>query len=98
MSQKPTGTESLPLLRHDPLLKAQEAASELNIGRSTFWREVKSGGLPAPYYVCPKMPRWRLSELRAAIAARPRSGGGDARRWRGEEAVASARGAKQGCA
>lgn len=93
MSQKAISTERLPLLRNDPLLKAREAASELNMGRSTFWREVKSGALPAPYYVCPKMPRWPLSELRAAIAARPRSKGSDVGRWRRDENV---RGTKEG--
>ena len=63
----------------DPLLKARDAAAHLSIGVSTFWRDVGSGVLPAPYYVRPKMPRWRLSELRAVIERRPRTsvvGGG----------------------
>jgi predicted DNA-binding transcriptional regulator AlpA len=57
----------------DPLLTAEEAAPETGRAVSTFWRDVKRGILPAPYYVTPKSPRWRLSELRAAVEAAPRS-------------------------
>jgi len=63
----------------DPLLRARDAAAHLSIGVSTFWRDVGTGVLPAPYYVRPRMPRWRLSELRAVIERRPRTsveGGG----------------------
>lgn len=50
----------------DPMLTAREGAAELRLGLSTFWRDVKVGRLPAPYYVTPRCPRWRRSELRAA--------------------------------
>ncbi len=53
----------------DPWLKAPEGAVETDRGLSTFWRDVKSGALPPPYYVTPRCPRWRRSELRAAVAA-----------------------------
>ena len=53
----------------DPLLMAEEAAAETGRAISTFWRDVKRGVLPAPYYVTPRAPRWRLSELRAAVDA-----------------------------
>ena len=53
----------------DPLLMAEEGAAELGLGLSTFWLYVKRGILPAPYYVTPRAPRWRLSELRAAVDA-----------------------------
>lgn len=56
----------------DPLLTAQEAAPETGRALSTFWRDVKRGTLPPPYYVTPRCPRWRLSELRAVVAAAPR--------------------------
>ena len=57
----------------DPLLAAPEAAIETGRAISTFWRDVKIGLLPAPYYVTPRSPRWRLSELKATVAAAPRS-------------------------
>ncbi len=53
----------------DPLLAARQAAPETGRALSTFWRDVKRGILPAPYYVTPRAPRWRLSELRAAVDA-----------------------------
>jgi predicted DNA-binding transcriptional regulator AlpA len=57
----------------DPLLTALEAAAETGRARSTFWRDVKRGLLPAPYYVTPRCPRWRRSELQAAVSLAPRS-------------------------
>lgn len=53
----------------DPLLTAKEAAAETGRAVSTFWRDVRAGKLPGAFYVTPKMPRWRLSELRAAVDA-----------------------------
>jgi predicted DNA-binding transcriptional regulator AlpA len=57
----------------DPLLTAEEAAAETGRAVSTFWRDVKRGILPAAYYVTPRAPRWRQSELRAAVEAAPRA-------------------------
>lgn len=53
----------------DPLLNAPESAAETGRAISTFWRDVKAGRLPPPYYVTPRCPRWRRSELRAAVDA-----------------------------
>ena len=53
----------------DPLLTAREAAAETGRALSTFWRDVKNGLLPQPYRVLPRTPRWRRSELRAAVNA-----------------------------
>ncbi len=53
----------------DPLLDAREAAAETGRALSTFWRDVRAGLLPPPYRVTPRSPRWRRSELRAAVDA-----------------------------
>ena len=53
----------------DPLLNAAEAAAERGQAVSTFWRDLAAGRVPAAYYVSPRCPRWRLSELRASVAA-----------------------------
>lgn len=53
----------------DPLLAAKEAAIETGRALSTFWRDLRAGKLPPAYYVTPRCPRWRRSELRAAVAA-----------------------------
>lgn len=57
----------------DPLLTARESAAETGRAMSTFWRDVKAGLLPSAYYVARRAPRWRLSELRAAVEAAPRT-------------------------
>jgi predicted DNA-binding transcriptional regulator AlpA len=56
----------------DPLLNVAEAAKETGRAVSTFWRDVRAGLLPAAYYVTPRSPRWRRSELRACVYACPR--------------------------
>jgi predicted DNA-binding transcriptional regulator AlpA len=53
----------------DPLLTAAEAAAERSQALSTFWRDVRAGRVPPAYYVSPRCPRWRRSELRAALEA-----------------------------
>jgi predicted DNA-binding transcriptional regulator AlpA len=49
----------------DPLLTAAESAAERGQAVSTFWRDVAAGRVPPAYYVSPRCPRWRRSELRA---------------------------------
>jgi predicted DNA-binding transcriptional regulator AlpA len=56
-------------LPDDPLLSAAEAAAETGRALSTFWRDVRAGRLPVAYYVTPRCPRWRRSELRVAVDA-----------------------------
>ncbi len=51
----------------DPLLTAAQAAAERGQALSTFWRDVAADRVPAAFYVSPRCPRWRLSELRAAL-------------------------------
>lgn len=53
----------------DPLLTAREAAAERRQALSTFWRDVKRGLVPPAIYVSPRCPRWRRSEIRAALEA-----------------------------
>ena len=53
----------------DPLLTAAEAAIERGQALSTFWRDVRAGRVPPAYYVTPRCPRWRRSELRAGLEA-----------------------------
>lgn len=58
-----------PHVPSDRLLTADEAAMERGTARSTFWRDVRAGRVPGPYYVGPRMPRWRLSEIVASVEA-----------------------------
>ena len=53
----------------DPLLTAAESAAERGQALSTFWRDVRAGRVPPAYYLSPRCPRWRRSELRAALEA-----------------------------
>ena len=58
-----------PYTPDDPLLTAAEAAAERRQGLSTFWRDVRRGLVPPAIYVSPRCPRWRRSEIRAALEA-----------------------------
>ena len=55
-------------LASDPLLTAEEAAAEAGVAVSTWWKWVKLGRFPAPFYPLPRCPRWRLSAVRAALS------------------------------
>jgi predicted DNA-binding transcriptional regulator AlpA len=54
----------------DPLLTARQGAIEVAVSLPAFWKAVSDGRLPAPLYVLPRAPRWRRSELRAAVESR----------------------------
>jgi len=53
----------------DPLLKARDAARYVDLSLPALWAGVRAGRLPAPFYPAPRAPRWRESELRAALEA-----------------------------
>ena len=55
-------------LAADPLLTAEEAAAEAGVALSTWWKWVKLGRFPTPAYPLPRCPRWRRSDVRAALA------------------------------
>ena len=47
------------------LITAAEAAALLSMGKSTFWREVSRGTLPAPVKIG-GLTRWRVEDLHRA--------------------------------
>ncbi len=51
----------------DPLLSPAEAAMERGQAVSTFWRDVSLGRVPPAIYVTERRPRWRRSEIIAAL-------------------------------
>jgi predicted DNA-binding transcriptional regulator AlpA len=53
----------------DAMLTAAQAAEEAAISLPALWKMVAAGRLPPPYYPAPRAPRWRRSELIAAIEA-----------------------------
>lgn len=56
-----------PLACDDPLLSAREGAAEVHLSLAAFWRAVAARRLPPPLYPLPRAPRWRRSELHAAL-------------------------------
>jgi len=50
------------------LVRAEEAARMLDMGRSTFWQAVKDGRVPGPVKIG-GLTRWRVSDLRQHIQA-----------------------------
>ncbi|MGC9261862.1 MAG: helix-turn-helix transcriptional regulator [Phycisphaerae bacterium] len=47
---------------------AQDLAAMLATSSRSIWRMVATGKLPRPIYLGRKSPRWRLSDVEAAIA------------------------------
>jgi predicted DNA-binding transcriptional regulator AlpA len=59
----------------DPLLNAEQSAAEVSLSLPGFWKSVAAERLPQPFYPASRAPRWRRSELLAALEttrARPR--------------------------
>ena len=50
-------------------LTAKDASQLCCLSKAAFAKAVAAGRLPAPLYPAPRAPRWRLSELNAAIDA-----------------------------
>jgi len=48
------------------LIPAAEAATLLSMGKSTFWREVSRGTIPAPIKIG-GLTRWRVADLRRFV-------------------------------
>jgi predicted DNA-binding transcriptional regulator AlpA len=57
------------MMLDDPLLTARQSADEANVSIAAWWKAVSTGRVPAPVYPLPRAPRWRRSEVRAAIEA-----------------------------
>jgi predicted DNA-binding transcriptional regulator AlpA len=71
-ARRQTKTRSRPkptYVPNDPLLTAAESAAERGQALSTFRRDVAAGRVPPAFYISPRCPRWRRSELLAAIEA-----------------------------
>lgn len=51
------------------LLRVQEVAKMLSIGKSTVWLWVKQNKFPQPIHLSPRVSVWRLSELNNYIAS-----------------------------
>lgn len=49
------------------LVPVAEAAEMLSMGKSTFWREVANGTVPAPVKIG-GLTRWRVADLRQFAA------------------------------
>ncbi len=59
----------------DPLLNAKHSAVEVGLSMPAFWKAVDADRLPKPFYPASRAPRWRRSEILAALEqtrARPR--------------------------
>ena len=45
------------------LLNVREVCNRLDVCRSTLYKGVRNGSIPAPVHVTPTAPRWRSDEL-----------------------------------
>jgi excisionase family DNA binding protein len=53
------------------LMTVQQVAALLNVTRRTVWRLVKSGHLPQPLRVSPRLRRWPRAAVLERIGYRP---------------------------
>lgn len=67
MVRPPNRKTTAAYVPSDPLLSPAEAAMERGQAVSTFWRDVKLGRIPKAIYVTERRPRWRRSEIIAAL-------------------------------
>ena len=51
------------------LLTTEDVTDALGVSRTTVWRLVKAGTLPAPIKLGPQCNRWRESDIEAALEA-----------------------------
>lgn len=52
---------------NDRLITVKDVEAALSCSRSTIWRRVKDGTIPAPIKIC-GLTRWRANEIAALIA------------------------------
>lgn len=53
----------------EPLVTVEKLVEVTDSSVHTIWRAVNSGRIPRPIYVAPRAPRWKLSEVLAALEA-----------------------------
>ena len=51
-------------------LSDRDLANRYSVGRTTIWRWLADGRLPAPVHLTPGTTRWRLSDIEAFEAQR----------------------------
>lgn len=56
----------------DTLLTPRQVSDMMKVDVSTLYRWHRAGTFPAPIRIAPQSTRWRLADVRAAIAAMPR--------------------------
>jgi len=60
---------NLDALPHEACVPIQVVAFMTGRSRASIWRDVSAGRLPAPFKTGPKSSRWKLGDIRQAIAA-----------------------------
>ena len=56
------------------LLRTKDVQDTLGVSRTTLWRLVKAGTLPAPIKLGPQCNRWRPADIEGALdALRPKA-------------------------
>ena len=56
---------------NDRLITVKDVGAALSCSRSTIWRRVKDGTIPAPLKIC-GMTRWRETDIAALMQAPPK--------------------------
>jgi prophage regulatory protein len=59
---------------NDPILRFRDLQTLTRLSRTTIYGYIKAGDFPRPLKLGKRASGWRLSEVEAWLASRPRSG------------------------
>lgn len=68
-SPKQATVEAVEFLPDIALIDVRMCALLLSCSENTVWRRSKSGSFPKPIRVSPQQTRWRVGDVRKALAA-----------------------------
>jgi len=64
----PDALAAFPHLPDEALTDIKIVSAVTSRSPASIWRDVKAGRLPAPHKIGPRSTRWKVGELRAALA------------------------------
>lgn len=64
----PDALAAFPHLPDEAFVDIKVVCAVTSRSSASTWRDVKAGRLPAPYKIGPRSTRWKVGELRAALA------------------------------
>ncbi len=58
-----------PIMPSEGLVRLPVVLKVLGVGKTTWWRGIKTGRFPKPVKIGPRMSAWRVEDIRALISS-----------------------------